>query len=93
MKSATHRRVRHPTRVAAGLALLLHTLAVLWIWTAWQSGLRSGWLVWMDLPASLLYLEARGNALLAASLLLGGLWWATVGALLSAGIGVLARAR
>lgn len=75
------------------IALLLHTLAVLWIWRTWGLGLRGGWLVWMDLPVSLLYLGARGGALLAFSLLLGGLQWAVVGALLSKLIAVVSSGR
>lgn len=79
-------------RAALGAAVL-HTLAVLWFWATWEVGLRSGWLVWMDLPVSLLYVGARGTALLAASLILGGLWWATLGALLSAAVAVVVGRR
>lgn len=79
---------------AAGLAAaFFHTLAVAWIWNAWALAQRSLWLVWMDLPVSLLYGEARGGALLVASLLLGGLWWALAGALLSAAVGFLVSRR
>lgn len=74
-------------------AAVLHTVAVLWIWGTWEVALRSGWLVWMDLPVSLLFAEARGRALLAASLVLGGLWWACLGALLTAAIGLFFRRR
>jgi hypothetical protein len=79
--------------VTAVLALLLHTLAVLWIWRTWGLGLRGGWLVWMDLPVSLFYLGARDGALLAASLVLGGIQWAVAGALLSKLIAAVTRAR
>lgn len=79
-------------RAALGAAIL-HTLAVLWFWATWEVGLRSGWLVWMDLPVSLLYVGARGKALLLASLVLGGLWWATLGALLSAAVAVVVGRR
>jgi hypothetical protein len=79
---------------AAGLAAaFFHTLAVAWIWNAWAVGLRSGWLVWMDLPVSLLYGEAEAGALLAASLLAGGLWWACAGALLSAAVAFVVSRR
>lgn len=85
-------RNRALRRAALGAAVL-HTLAVLWIWSTWEVGLRSGWLVWMDLPVSLLFVEARGLALLAASLVLGGLWWACVGALLSAAVALVVGRR
>lgn len=74
-------------------AVVLHTAAALSIWTSWGPGARSGWLVWMDLPVSLLFAEARGGAVLAWSLVLGGLWWGVLGALLSAVVGVLAGRR
>jgi hypothetical protein len=86
-------RHRRALWAAALAAAFFHTLAVAWIWNAWAVGLRSGWLVWMDLPVSLLYLEAQGRALLAASLLVGGLWWALAGALLSAAVGFLVSRR
>lgn len=74
-------------------AVFLHTVAVLSIWASWGPGVRSGWLLWMDLPVSLLFAEARGGAVLAWSLALGGLWWGVLGALLSALVGVLAGRR
>lgn len=86
-------RRRSALKRAAFGAAVLHTLAVLWFWATWEVGLRSGWLVWMDLPVSLLYVGARGKALLLASLILGGLWWATLGALLSAAVAVVVGRR
>jgi hypothetical protein len=74
-------------RNAVVVAFLLHTVAVLWVWVTWESGVRGGWLVWMDFPASLLFLDARGGGLLAASLGLGGLWWGVIGGVLSWVIG------
>ena len=93
VKPAARARVRRPKRTVAVLAFVIHSLAVAWIWGTWESGLRSGWLVWMDLPVSLLYFEAKGRALLAASLVLGGGWWAALGAALTAGVGLVARNR
>lgn len=65
------------------VAWVLHAAAVLWLWLRWGEGLRGGALVWTDLPVSLLYLDRSGPPLLAWSLLLGGLWWALVGAFLA----------
>lgn len=79
--------------VAAAGAAVLHTGAGLWVWHTWSVGLRGGWLVWMDLPVSLLFLEARDGWLLASSLVLGGLQWAVVGGLLSALLGAFASRR
>lgn len=79
--------------VTAVGAVVLHTAAALSIWASWDPGIRSGWLVWMDLPVSLLFAGARGGAVLAWSLVLGGLWWGVAGALLSALVGALAGRR
>ena len=84
------RRALWGAAVGAGV---LHTLAVAWIWGTWAVAQRSLWLVWMDLPVSLLYGEAEGGALLAASLLAGGLWWACAGALLSAAVAFVVSRR
>jgi hypothetical protein len=69
-------------RTAAGAAafwaFLLHAAGALWIWWRWSSGLRGGVLFWMDFPLSLAYAGLRDRAFLAASLLLGGAWWALV---------------
>lgn len=90
---ATRRRPRRAVWVAATGAAVLHTGAVLWVWWSWAVGLRGGLLVWMDLPVSLLFLEARDGWLLASSLVLGGLEWAVVGGLLSALLGAFASRR
>lgn len=68
------------TRFSLAAGFLLHTVAVLWIWRSWAGGLRGGWLVWMDLPLSLLYAAVAGRRLLAASLLVGGVEWALIAA-------------
>jgi hypothetical protein len=72
-------------------ALLIHTLAVLWIWSGWSPGFRTGVLVWMDFPASLLFLGAGGRRFLAWSLILGGVQWALIAALVAAAVGRLTR--
>lgn len=87
------RRPRRAVWWAAAGAALFHTGAVVWVWRSWSVGLRGGWLVWMDLPVSLLFLEARDGWLLAFSLVLGGMQWAVVGGLLSALLGAFARRR
>jgi len=67
------------------IALVLHTLAVLWTWFAWSGnpGTRGWWLVFTDLPVSFLYGHATHSSLLVWSLLLGGLQWAVTGALVA----------
>lgn len=77
----------------AAIAAALHTLAVLWTWLAWMPGVRGTWLVWLDLPISLLYMHLVGGSLLARSLLLGGLQWAFTGALVAWLVGWAARRR
>lgn len=75
------------------LAFLLHTLAVLWVWVRWESGVRGGWVVWMDLPVSLVFYQAQDSLFLLASLVLGGLWWAGLGGALSWLVGFGVRRR
>ena len=86
-----HRRLGRAIRLAAWLGVSLHTVGVLWIWLDWPAGLGASWVVWMDLPASLLYLGARDGWFLGLSLVVGGCQWALWGALVSAGLGRLAR--
>ncbi len=76
-------------RRALGAGFLLHALAALWIWIRWDPGLRGAWLVWVDLPWSLLWVQAAGWKLLALSLVLGGCWWAVLSAGLTFAIGRL----
>jgi hypothetical protein len=82
---------RRSARIEMTLAVVFHTLCVLWIWRSWGAGLRGGWLLWIDLPVSLLYLSVPGSWLLAASLVLGGLQWAGIGWLLWRLVGALTR--
>jgi hypothetical protein len=77
-------------RAGALAGFLLHALAVGWAWRSWELGLRSGVIVWMDFPLSLLYLGAPGRQLLVWSVVVGGLWWAAIGALLTHWIGRVA---
>jgi len=74
----------------AALAALLHSFAVAWTWLTHGPGVRGSWLVWLDLPTSLLYLHLVGASLLPWSLLAGGLQWAATGALLAWLVGRLA---
>lgn len=84
-------RARRSARIEMTLAVVFHTLCVLWIWRSWGAGLRGGWLLWIDLPISLLYGTMPGSWLLAASLVLGGLQWALIGWLLWRLVGTLTR--
>jgi hypothetical protein len=84
---------RTPAREVALWAFGLHALAALWVWWRWGTGVRGGLLFWMDFPLSLLYAGARSTALLAASVALGGAWWALVAAGLTVLVGRIARDR
>ena len=84
---------RTPARAAALWAFLFHTGAVLWLWARSGAGVRSGLLFWMDLPLSFAWAGAGGRSFLAASLLLGGAWWALLAAGLAAAVGRVTRGR
>ena len=84
---------RTPARSAALWALLLHTVAALWLWFRWGQGVKGGVLFWMDLPLSLAWAGASGARFLATSLAVGGAWWALLGAGLALAIGRIARRR
>ncbi len=77
------------TRRALIAGFVLHGLAVMWIWIRWDPGLRGTWLVWVDLPWSLLWVQLTGWKLIASSLLLGGCWWAALTAALTLAVGRL----
>ncbi|HVR07109.1 MAG TPA: hypothetical protein VMW75_03615 [Thermoanaerobaculia bacterium] len=85
------RRAWGPVAFAAAGSLLLHGLAVLWVWHFWEGFGRGGMLAWIDFPSSLAYLRLRGGAKLAFSLAVGGLQWAILGAGLSLLFGTSAR--
>jgi hypothetical protein len=84
-------RLPAPARAAALAAFLLHALAALWVWGRWGAGARGGLLFWMDFPMALLWAGAPGRSFLAASIVVGGAWWAAVAALLALAVGRLAR--
>ena len=76
------------------VGFFLHAVAVSSIWQTWPPGTRSAWLVYMDLPFSLLWSHLPGTRVLWASLVGGGLWWGLVTALLGWWIGrVVASSR
>lgn len=78
---------RRAARNAFVIGFLLHGLAVLWLWARFEPGLRGSVLVWVDFPSALLYLAATREHLLAWSLVVGGLQWATITALLAMLVG------
>ena len=79
--------MRNAIRHAALAAFLIHALAVLWIWQTWDPFGASNLLIWMSLPASLAFLGASGYALLALSLVIGGLEWALLAGLVAWWVG------
>jgi hypothetical protein len=70
-------------RNAALVVVVLHTLTALWVWRSWGEFGRGTVLVWMDFPVSFAYLHLPDPQFLAGSLLLGGIQWALVAALLT----------
>jgi hypothetical protein len=76
--------------VAVAASIVLHALAVLWVWRSGGFG-RGGVLAWIDFPSSLAYLRLRGEAKLVWSLLLGGLQWGLIAGGLSLLVGRSAR--
>lgn len=84
-RSTEQSRGRGSVAVAttATVAFVAHTVAVLWVWWRWEVGIGASWVVWIDFPASLVYLDRTGASFLAWSLLAGGAWWAALGAMLS----------
>lgn len=82
---------RTPAREAALWAVGLHALFAFWIWLRWGHSVRGGLLFWMDFPVSLLFAGTSGRGFLAASLALGGAWWALVAAGLTLLVGRVAR--
>jgi hypothetical protein len=84
-------RGRRAVLHAVVAVLVLHTVFVLWVWNSWGEFGRGTVLVWMDFPASLLYLERADAPFLAGSLLAGGLQWTLLAALLTWTLGRSAR--
>jgi hypothetical protein len=85
--------VRLATRRGVVAGFLLHAVAAAWVFAHWGPGLRGGVLAWMDFPVSLAYLGLTGRALLTASLIVGGVWWALLGALFSRALGAVVGPR
>lgn len=87
--------IPRPSRRAAIGALVaglvLHTLAVIWVWRTWGLFGRGNVLAWLDLPVSLAYMHLDGPPLLTWSLIAGGIQWALFAALLTLLVGCLAR--
>lgn len=84
---------RTPAREAALWAFGLHTVAALWIWMRWGSGVRGGLMFWMDFPVSLAFAGLTGRAFLLASVAAGGAWWAAVAGGLTYLVGRVVRGR
>jgi hypothetical protein len=82
---------RRAAAIAAAACFLLHAATLLWTWRGWGLLGRRNVLTWVDFPVSLAYLTRAPHELLLWSLLLGGLWWAAVGGLLTLLIGRSAR--
>jgi hypothetical protein len=84
--------MRRAVRHTAVLAFCLHAAIALLAWSTWGRFGRGNILAWMDFPTSLAFVQKTGGTLLAASLLLGGLQWAALGALLTYLLGRSVRA-
>jgi hypothetical protein len=84
---------RTPARAAALWVFLFHTAAALWLFFSRGAGVRGGVLFWMDFPLSVAWAGAGETSFLAASLLLGGAFWALLAAGLTALVGTIARRR
>lgn len=89
----TVRPTRRATTRAAVIGFVLHTLTALWVWLTWGLFGRGIALSWLDAPASITYMHLDGPALLATSLLVGGLQWAAIAALFSLLVGFAVRRR
>jgi hypothetical protein len=87
----------HPSgraaRTAALVGFLLHTFTTLVAWWTWSEFGRSNLIAWTDLPVSLAYLHLDGTPMLLCSLVVGGLQWAAVAALLTLVLGRASRGR
>ena len=83
---------RAATRAAA-IGTVLHTLTVLWLWGRWDVVERGLAIVLLDLPSSFGYMHLDGRPLLTWSLVIGGLQWGVIGALVALLLGRAARRR
>ena len=84
---------RRAATEAAVIGFVLHTLAALWIWATSDVFWRGNVITWLDFPFSVGYMHLDGTPLLACSLLLGGLEWGAIAALLAFLVGRAARRR
>lgn len=84
---------RRAATEAAVIGFVLHALAALWIWATSDIFWRGNVISWLDFPVSLGYMHLDGPWLLFWSLLVGGLEWAGIAALLALLIGRAARRR
>ncbi|HVG06682.1 MAG TPA: hypothetical protein VNM67_03185 [Thermoanaerobaculia bacterium] len=84
---------RRAVLAAVIIGVILHTLTALSVWNSWDYFGRANIVVWMDFPTSLAYLDLEGEAMLAWSLVAGGLQWAAIAALLTIWVGVTTHRR
>jgi hypothetical protein len=91
------KKIPKPSRravfAAVIIGVILHTLTALSVWSSWDYFGRANIVVWMDFPTSLAYLDLEGEAMLAWSLVAGGLQWAAIAALLTIWVGVTTHRR
>lgn len=87
----TMRPSQRATVRAAAIGFLLHALTAAWAWRSWGYFGRGSVIAWIDFPVSLAYMHRGEAAVLAASLVLGGLQWAAIAALLSLWVGSALR--
>lgn len=74
--------------LASGLlGAVIHGLVLATVWLRWKPGTRGLVLSWIDAPFSFLWFGVGEGRMLLFSLVLGGLWWATITALLTWWIG------
>lgn len=76
---------------AAAIGFLLHALTAAWAWRSWGYFGRGNVIAWIDFPVSLAYMHRGEAVVLTASLVLGGLQWAAIAALLSLWVGSALR--
>ncbi|MFL6193747.1 MAG: hypothetical protein ACJ75H_06220 [Thermoanaerobaculia bacterium] len=84
---------RRAVLAAMIIGLVLHTVTVLAVWKTWGAFGRGNVLAWIDFPSSLAYLHLDGSPMLLWSLLLGGLQWGVITALLTWFLGLTVRDR
>ena len=78
---------RRAVLAAVIIGVILHTVTALSVWQSWGYFGRANVLTWMDFPVSITYADLEGDALLGWSLVIGGLQWAAIAALLTLWVG------